>query len=296
MQSKFVEELAQQGRIRELILDQYANYVVQRALTVANNEEGLKLVNAIRPHLHSMQVCTSVALGARATLPDAGDRALLLTLVLRDLSSRSVLKKIEEHTPKPDPTQPNHVRRSLLVLPLFWNPCHVFYVFAHCISEHLERPSHRRQDHQALPHRRPRRRNPHAHEQRLDPKNDNGEGRPRTKALDRLPTLLYPGRVVSALVSQHVSQHGGVVVVVVGWGVGWSGLKRSPFTVSSFRLARPARPADGSFDRVPFSAALDRSSIIDHRSGWSWHVTSCQSCPFSCVAGEFLVCLSYCFV
>lgn len=55
-QSKFVEELAQQGRIRELILDQYANYVVQRALTVANNEEGLKLVNAIRPHLHSMQV------------------------------------------------------------------------------------------------------------------------------------------------------------------------------------------------------------------------------------------------
>lgn len=56
-QSKFVEELAQQGRIRELILDQYANYVVQRALTVANNEEGLKLVNAIRPHLHSMQVC-----------------------------------------------------------------------------------------------------------------------------------------------------------------------------------------------------------------------------------------------
>lgn len=59
-QSKFVEELAQQGRIRELILDQYANYVVQRALTVANNEEGLKLVAAIRPHLHSMQVWTAV--------------------------------------------------------------------------------------------------------------------------------------------------------------------------------------------------------------------------------------------
>ncbi|CAN0197668.1 unnamed protein product [Ectocarpus sp. 8 AP-2014] len=59
VQSKFVEELAQQGRIRELILDQYANYVVQRALTVANNEEGLKLVNAIRPHLHSMQSTSS---------------------------------------------------------------------------------------------------------------------------------------------------------------------------------------------------------------------------------------------
>ncbi|CAM9431069.1 unnamed protein product, partial [Ascophyllum nodosum] len=55
VQAKFVEELAQQGRIRELILDQYANYVVQRALTVAGNEEGLKLVAAIRPHLHSMQ-------------------------------------------------------------------------------------------------------------------------------------------------------------------------------------------------------------------------------------------------
>lgn len=62
VQSKFVEELAQQGRIRELILDQYANYVVQRALTVANNEEGLKLVNAIRPHLHSMQVWSNIAM------------------------------------------------------------------------------------------------------------------------------------------------------------------------------------------------------------------------------------------
>lgn len=61
-QSKFVEELAQQGRIRELILDQYANYVVQRALTVANNEEGLKLVAAIRPHLHSMQVGKAVVI------------------------------------------------------------------------------------------------------------------------------------------------------------------------------------------------------------------------------------------
>lgn len=62
LQSKFVEELSQKDRIRELILDQYANYVVQRALTVANNEEGLKLVNAIRPHLHSMQVlCVAFA-------------------------------------------------------------------------------------------------------------------------------------------------------------------------------------------------------------------------------------------
>lgn len=63
-QSKFVEELAQQDRIRELILDQYANYVVQRALTVATNEEGLKLVNAIRPHLHSMQVLVPVLVAA----------------------------------------------------------------------------------------------------------------------------------------------------------------------------------------------------------------------------------------
>lgn len=31
---------------------------MQRALTVAGNEEGLKLVAAIRPHLHSMQAST----------------------------------------------------------------------------------------------------------------------------------------------------------------------------------------------------------------------------------------------
>lgn len=77
MQSKFVEELAQQGRIRELILDQYANYVVQRALTVANNEEGLKLVNAIRPHLHSMQVRKNAAMLSTSWLVAGCDRWLV---------------------------------------------------------------------------------------------------------------------------------------------------------------------------------------------------------------------------
>ena len=81
-----MEELAQQGRIRELILDQYANYVVQRALTVANNEEGLKLVNAIRPHLHSMQV-TKIRDGKKEE-KNKGDRLLFFSIffAFRDAS------------------------------------------------------------------------------------------------------------------------------------------------------------------------------------------------------------------
>jgi len=43
------------GNIKHLMQDQYANYVVQRALSVATYNKGIMLVEAIKPHLHTMR-------------------------------------------------------------------------------------------------------------------------------------------------------------------------------------------------------------------------------------------------
>ncbi|CAM9903471.1 unnamed protein product, partial [Heterosigma akashiwo] len=61
------------------------NYVIQRALSVAGPEQGLRLVSAIRPHLHKLQASSSgrrVATKILKRFPDAdlGDGLLLLLL------------------------------------------------------------------------------------------------------------------------------------------------------------------------------------------------------------------------
>ena len=53
--SRYILELCQPTYIRDLLHDQYANYVLQRAIQVANYEEGLHLVNTLRPHLASIR-------------------------------------------------------------------------------------------------------------------------------------------------------------------------------------------------------------------------------------------------
>lgn len=51
----FVSELCDCKTIHHLLNDQYANYVVQRALTVASLDQGTLLVNAIKPHLEAIR-------------------------------------------------------------------------------------------------------------------------------------------------------------------------------------------------------------------------------------------------
>lgn len=49
----YLEELSDQEKIRELMMDPFGNYVIQRALAVASHTQALKLVDAMRPHLIS---------------------------------------------------------------------------------------------------------------------------------------------------------------------------------------------------------------------------------------------------
>lgn len=49
----YLEELSDPDRIRELMMDPFGNYVIQRALAVASHSQALTLVDATRPHLIS---------------------------------------------------------------------------------------------------------------------------------------------------------------------------------------------------------------------------------------------------
>ena len=51
----YLSELSDPDRIRELMMDPFGNYVVQRALAVATHAQAVRLVEAMRPHLISSQ-------------------------------------------------------------------------------------------------------------------------------------------------------------------------------------------------------------------------------------------------
>ena len=47
----YLQELSEGERIRELMMDPFGNYVVQRALSVATHAQAIRLVEAMKPHL-----------------------------------------------------------------------------------------------------------------------------------------------------------------------------------------------------------------------------------------------------
>jgi len=47
----YVNELCSSDRMRELMMDPFGNYVIQRALSVSSHEQALKLVETMKPHL-----------------------------------------------------------------------------------------------------------------------------------------------------------------------------------------------------------------------------------------------------
>ena len=49
----YLPELSESDRIRELMMDFFGNYVIQRALAVATHAQAINLVEAMRPHLMS---------------------------------------------------------------------------------------------------------------------------------------------------------------------------------------------------------------------------------------------------
>mmetsp|Transcript_19592 Transcript_19592/g.27564 ORF Transcript_19592/g.27564 Transcript_19592/m.27564 type:complete len:1000 (-) Transcript_19592:257-3256(-) len=53
IREQYLAEISQSDRIRELMIDPFGNYVIQRALSVASHSQAISLVEAMRPHLIS---------------------------------------------------------------------------------------------------------------------------------------------------------------------------------------------------------------------------------------------------
>ncbi|KAG7362860.1 Pumilio-family RNA binding repeat protein [Nitzschia inconspicua] len=51
VKEQYLQELSDTDRVRELMMDPFGNYVVQRALSVATHAQAVRLVEAMRPHL-----------------------------------------------------------------------------------------------------------------------------------------------------------------------------------------------------------------------------------------------------
>ena len=55
VKEKYMDEMSDPERVRELMMDPFGNYVVQRALSVATHSQAIRLVEAMRPHLVATQ-------------------------------------------------------------------------------------------------------------------------------------------------------------------------------------------------------------------------------------------------
>jgi hypothetical protein len=76
----YLDELSDSDRIRELMMDPFGNYVIQRALSVATLAQATQLVDAIRPHLLASQHGGQSCAGLRNT---AGGRRILAKICRR---------------------------------------------------------------------------------------------------------------------------------------------------------------------------------------------------------------------
>mmetsp|Transcript_5685 Transcript_5685/g.15974 ORF Transcript_5685/g.15974 Transcript_5685/m.15974 type:complete len:910 (-) Transcript_5685:332-3061(-) len=80
VREQYLDELSDPDRIRELMMDPFGNYVIQRALSVATHAQATRLVDAIRPHLLSSQQGGQSCAGLRNT---AGGRRILAKICRR---------------------------------------------------------------------------------------------------------------------------------------------------------------------------------------------------------------------
>jgi len=77
----YLKEMSDQERIRELMMDPFGNYVVQRALAVSTHSQAIRLVEAMRPHL----LATHTGLGQRngGVRNTAGGRRIIAKICRR---------------------------------------------------------------------------------------------------------------------------------------------------------------------------------------------------------------------
>lgn len=95
VKEQYLAEMSDPDRIRELMMDPFGNYVVQRALSVATHAQAIRLVEAMRPHLQA----TTGPLGRNGGVRNTA-------------GGRRIIGKISRRFPNfaltPPATNPNH--------------------------------------------------------------------------------------------------------------------------------------------------------------------------------------------
>jgi hypothetical protein len=79
----YVQEMSDPDRIRELMMDPFGNYVVQRALSVSSHVQAIRLVEAMRPHLISTQTTGPNGQRSGGVRNTAGGRRIIAKIVRR---------------------------------------------------------------------------------------------------------------------------------------------------------------------------------------------------------------------
>ena len=79
----YMQELSDTDRVRELMMDPFGNYVVQRALSVATHAQAVRLVEAMRPHLVSTQPGFAAGPRSGGVRNTAGGRRIMAKICRR---------------------------------------------------------------------------------------------------------------------------------------------------------------------------------------------------------------------
>mmetsp|Transcript_14713 Transcript_14713/g.34157 ORF Transcript_14713/g.34157 Transcript_14713/m.34157 type:complete len:997 (-) Transcript_14713:2373-5363(-) len=79
----YMQELSDPERIRELMMDPFGNYVVQRALSVATHTQAVRLVEAMRPHLIAQSPGTPTGQRNGGVRNTAGGRRIMAKICRR---------------------------------------------------------------------------------------------------------------------------------------------------------------------------------------------------------------------
>jgi len=79
----YMAELSEPERIRELMMDPFGNYVVQRALSVSTHAQAVRLVEAMRPHLLASQPGTPTGQRNGGVRNTAGGRRIMAKICRR---------------------------------------------------------------------------------------------------------------------------------------------------------------------------------------------------------------------
>jgi hypothetical protein len=79
----YLAEMSDPDRIRELIMDPFGNYVVQRALSVATHAQAIRLVEAMKPHLLASQASGPYGQRSGGVRNTAGGRRIIAKICRR---------------------------------------------------------------------------------------------------------------------------------------------------------------------------------------------------------------------